>query len=64
MVLLWVMLLTLAGRCDYAGKIYLTEQIPYTAQMLADDLSMSLQVVQQGLELMEQLGMLGRDEGA
>ena len=34
-VLIWVMLLTMAGRCNDSGKIYLTESIPYTIPMLA-----------------------------
>ena len=29
-VLIWVMLLTLAGRCNSNGYIFLTENIPYT----------------------------------
>ena len=37
-VLLWVMLLTMAGRCNAGGMIFLTENIPYTSKMLADEL--------------------------
>ena len=37
-VLIWVMLLTMAGRCNSGGMIFLTENIPYTPKMLADEL--------------------------
>ena len=37
-VLIWIMLLTLAGRCNAGGAIFLTETVPYTPQMLADEL--------------------------
>ena len=37
-VLIWVMLLTMAGRCNSSGMIFLTENIPYTPKMLADEL--------------------------
>ena len=39
-VLIWVMLLTMAGRCNSGGMIFLTENIPYTPKMLADELGM------------------------
>ena len=35
MVLIWVMLLSKAGKCNASGFIFLTENIPYTPQMLA-----------------------------
>ncbi|MBR6745056.1 MAG: phage replisome organizer N-terminal domain-containing protein, partial [Clostridia bacterium] len=28
-VLIWIMLLTLAGRCNADGRLFLTESIPY-----------------------------------
>ena len=41
-VLIWVMLLAMAGKCNDHGKIYLTENIPYTPKMLADEREESL----------------------
>ena len=37
-VLIWIMLLTLAGRSNAGGYIMLTEDIPYTLSMLVDEL--------------------------
>ena len=37
-VLIWVMLLTIAGRCNAAGKVFVTEDIPYSTKVLANEL--------------------------
>ena len=57
-VLIWVMLLTLAGRCNSGGMIFLTENIPYTPKMLADELDFEESTVQLALAVLEQLGMI------
>lgn len=61
-VLLWVMLLTMAGRCNASGMIFLTENIPYTAKMLADELGFEENTVQMGLAVMEQLNMISTNK--
>lgn len=62
-ILIWVMLLTMAGRCNADGMIYLTENIPYTSKMLADELDFEENTVQLALRAMEQLGMIVSDNG-
>ena len=57
-VLIWVMLLTMAGRCNASGMIFLTETIPYTAKMLADELDFEESTVKLALSALEQLGMI------
>lgn len=57
-VLIWVMLLTMAGRCNSGGMIFLTENIPYTPKMLADELDFEESTVQLALKALEQLGMV------
>lgn len=57
-VLIWVMLLTLAGRCNDGGMVYLTENIPYTPKMLSDELDFEESTVQLALHSLEQLGMI------
>ena len=57
-VLIWVMLLTLAGRCNSGGMIFLTENIPYTPKMLADELDFEESTVILALQSLEQLGMV------
>lgn len=62
-VLLWVMLLTMAGRCNASGMIFLTENIPYTPKMLADELDFEENTVKLGLQCLEQLNMICTDNG-
>lgn len=60
-VLIWVMLLTIAGRCNANGKVFLTEDIPYTSKMLAEELNFEEDTIQLALSSMEQLGMIVND---
>lgn len=62
-VLIWVMLLTMAGRCNANGMIFLTENIPYTPKMLADELDFEENTVRLALEALEQLNMIVTDSG-
>lgn len=60
-VLIWVMLLTMAGRCNSNGIIFLTENIPYTTKMLADELDFEESIIQLALTVLEKFGMITRD---
>ena len=62
-VLLWIMLLTMAGRCNAGGMIFLTENIPYTPKMLADELGFEENTVKLGIQSLEQLNMVVADNG-
>ena len=62
-MLIWVMLLTMAGRCKASGMIFLTENIPYTPKMLADELDFEESTVQLALNVFEQLNMVVMDNG-
>ena len=62
-VLIWVMLLTMAGRCNSGGMIFLTENIPYTPKMLADELDFEESTVLLALEALERLEMIVTDHG-
>ena len=53
-VLIWVMLLTMAGRCNSGGLIFLTENIPYTPKMLADELGFEENTVLLALKALEE----------
>lgn len=63
-VLIWVMLLTAAGRCNASGMVFLTENIPYTPKMLADELEFEESTVVLALEALERMDMIARDNGA
>lgn len=60
-VLIWVMLLTMAGRCNSGGMIFLTENIPYTPKMLADELGFEENTVVLALNALESLEMIRTD---
>ena len=62
-VLIWVMLLTMAGRCNSGGMIFLTENIPYTPKMLADELDFEESTVNLALQALEKLNMVVTDNG-
>ena len=62
-VLIWVMLLTMAGRCNSGGMIFLTENIPYTPKMLADELDFEENTVTLALQALEQLDMIVTENG-
>lgn len=61
-VLIWVMLLTMAGRCNAGGMVFLTENIAYTPKMLADELDFEENTVLLALRSLEQFGMIYLDE--
>ena len=62
-VLIWVMLLTMAGRCNAGGMIFLTENIPYTPKMLADELDFEESTVQLALKALEEFNMIVCNNG-
>jgi predicted phage replisome organizer len=62
-VLIWVMLLTMAGRCNASGMIFLTENIPYTPKMLADELDFEENTVVLALKALEDLNMVVTNNG-
>jgi predicted phage replisome organizer len=62
-VLIWVMLLTMAGRCNSGGMIFLTENIPYTPKMLANELDFEESTVTLALQSLEQLDMIVTENG-
>lgn len=62
-VLIWVMLLTMAGRCNSGGMIFLTENIPYTPKMLADELDFEESTVQLALQALENFNMIVTNNG-
>lgn len=55
-ILIWVMLLSLAGKCNASGMIFLTENIPYTEKMLGDELGFEESVIKVALTALESFG--------
>ena len=63
LVLLWIMLLTLAGRCNRSGRLLLTEDIPYDLKMLATQFSYSQKTLAVALEHFVRLNMIKQVDG-
>lgn len=61
-VLIWVMLLSKAGKCNANGYIFLTENIPYTKDMLASEFDFEITTIQLALTSLMKLGMINLDE--
>ena len=62
-VLIWVMLLTMAGKCNAGGMIFLTENIPYNSKLLAEEVDFEERVVELALKALHELGMIETDGG-
>lgn len=61
-ILIWVMLLTTAGRCNSNGYIFLTENIPYTSEILAAEFDFEISTVNLALGALSRLNMIQQKE--
>lgn len=61
-LIIWIKLLTLAGKCNANGFIFLTEKIPYTEEMLAHKFRRPLSTVKLALETFLRLEMIQVDD--
>ncbi|MBU5424977.1 phage replisome organizer N-terminal domain-containing protein [Tissierella pigra] len=61
-LVIWVKLLTQAGKCNSNGYIFLTENIPYDENMLAHKFKKPVNTIKLALSTLERLGMIQLDE--
>lgn len=61
-LVIWVKLLSQAGRANANGYIYLSENIPYTDEMLATIFNRPLNTIRLALETFRQFGMIEIDD--
>ena len=59
-IVIWLKLLTLAGKINDNGQIYLTNEIPYTEEMLATAFNRNINTIRVALNTFEQFGMINR----
>lgn len=57
-IVIWFRLLTLAGKCNAGGFVFLTENIPYNEDMLAHKCNKPISVIQFALEIFKRLHMI------
>ena len=56
--LMWVYLLCLAGDVNENGLIYITPEVPYTDEMLAEEFKMNINTIRLGLATFQKFGMI------
>ena len=61
-LVVWIKLLTMAGKCNAGGFIFLTEKIPYTVDMLAHKFRRPIATVKLALEVLKRLDMIEFDD--
>jgi len=61
-LVIWIKLLTLAGRCNAGGFIFLTEKIPYTPEMLSHTFRRPLNTIKLALKTLSELDMIEFDD--
>ena len=44
-LIVWLKLLTMAGKCNAKGYIFITENVPYESEDIADDLGYDINIV-------------------
>ena len=57
-LLIWIFLLTMAGKCNSDGLIFLTEDIPMSDEILSDLSGFEVNVVRMALSVFDRLGMI------
>jgi predicted phage replisome organizer len=61
LIVIWIKLLTMAGKCNSGGYIFLTDTIPYDDEMLAHRMRRPINVVKLALGTFQKLGMVHVD---
>ena len=61
-IVIWFKLLCMAGAINDGGAIYVTKDIPYTLEDLADDLRKKENIVQTALDTFVEHGMMFKDD--
>ena len=64
LVLLWLLMLTEAGKCQRGGYLMVSDSLPYTGETLSMTTEIPLPIVQLGLVTFARLEMIDRQDGA
>lgn len=63
LLLIWIMLLATAGKCNAGGHIFITETVPFTEEDLADELGFEVSTIKLALKAFEELDMISFNDG-
>ena len=58
LLLIWIMLLATAGKCNAGGMIFITESVPFTEEDLADELGFEVTTIKLALNALVELDMI------
>lgn len=58
LLLIWIMLLSMAGKCNAGGMIFITESVPYTEEDLADELDFEINTIRLAVNAFKELDMI------
>ena len=61
-LLIWVMLLAIAGKCNAGGMIFITESVPYTEEDLADELDFEINTIRLAVSAFEEMDMISTND--
>ena len=62
LLIIWIKLITLAGKTNDGGYIYINENMPYTDEMLSTIMNKPINIIQLALATFIKLGMIETDE--
>lgn len=62
LLLIWIMLLATAGKCNAGGMIYITENVPFTEEDLADELGFEVSTIKLAMKAFEELDMIATSD--
>ena len=62
LLLIWIMLLAMAGKCNAGGMIFITESVPFDEEDLADELGFDVNTIKLALKALEELAMISRKD--
>lgn len=61
-LIIWIKLITLAGKTNYGGYVYVSDNVPYTEEMLSIVFGKPLPIIKLALETFTKLEMIEIDE--
>lgn len=62
LLLIWIMLLSMAGKCNAGGMIFITESVPYKEEDLADELDFEINTIRLAVNAFKELNMIETSE--
>lgn len=62
-IVIWIKLMLLAGVINDGGAVYVTPEVPYELEELADELRRPVEIVGKALDMFQRYGMISIDDG-